>query len=182
MSRNLHQQFDTIDSSEGIPMFYLEYVNHEPISIQGLVNGWPCQVHPTLWMQCSKMQMPRPYQFRLQEAHCYFIDCNSVHSPFSFASRSIRLQRICAAECTRYNSKMEVIWWSSGSFSNWYLLHTTQWHPLEWQQNPHGLWSLSVVVHRCKHHDLKTILLIPMGSKLAVLCGKSPNLSKCVTN
>ena len=29
MSRNLHQQFDAIDSSEGIPMFYLEYVKHD---------------------------------------------------------------------------------------------------------------------------------------------------------
>mmetsp|Transcript_9047 Transcript_9047/g.12527 ORF Transcript_9047/g.12527 Transcript_9047/m.12527 type:complete len:339 (-) Transcript_9047:188-1204(-) len=47
MSRNLHQQFDAIDSSEGIPMFYLEYVSHDPTPIQGLVNGLPYPVYPT---------------------------------------------------------------------------------------------------------------------------------------
>jgi len=47
MSRNLHQQFDAIDSSEGIPMFYLEYIEHEHASIHGVVSNKPCQVYET---------------------------------------------------------------------------------------------------------------------------------------
>lgn len=47
MSRTLHQQFDAIDSSEGIPMFYLQYVSHHPRPIMGVVNRKPCQVYET---------------------------------------------------------------------------------------------------------------------------------------
>ena len=47
MSRNLHQQFDAIDSSEGIPMFYFLYVDHHHAPIQGVVDRWPCQVYET---------------------------------------------------------------------------------------------------------------------------------------
>lgn len=47
MSRNLHQQFDAINSSEGIPMFYLVYVSHHSASIQGVVNNRPCPVYET---------------------------------------------------------------------------------------------------------------------------------------
>ena len=47
MSRNPHQQFDAIDSSEGIPMFYLEYIEHEHASIHGVVSNKPCQVYET---------------------------------------------------------------------------------------------------------------------------------------
>ena len=47
MSRNLHQQFDAIDSSEGIPMFYLEYVNHNPMPMNGIINGRPHPVYET---------------------------------------------------------------------------------------------------------------------------------------
>ena len=47
MSRNLRQQFDAIDSSAGIPMFYLTYVRHSTSSMQGSVSGQPCQVYET---------------------------------------------------------------------------------------------------------------------------------------
>jgi len=47
MSRNLHQQFDAIDSSVGIPMFYLEYVRHDLVSTPGTVSNKPCQVYET---------------------------------------------------------------------------------------------------------------------------------------
>ncbi len=48
MSRNLHEQFDAIDSSEGIPMFYLEYVKHDASPVQGIVNNWPVPVYLTV--------------------------------------------------------------------------------------------------------------------------------------
>lgn len=48
MSRNLHQQFDAIDSSEGIPTFYLEYVRHDASPVQGVVNNWPVPVYSTV--------------------------------------------------------------------------------------------------------------------------------------
>jgi len=47
MSRNLHQQFDGIESTEGISMFYLKYVDHHPAPIQGVVNNKTCQVYET---------------------------------------------------------------------------------------------------------------------------------------
>lgn len=47
MSRNLHQQFDAIDSAEGIPMFYLLYIGHHSTPFQGLANNRPCQVYET---------------------------------------------------------------------------------------------------------------------------------------
>jgi hypothetical protein len=47
MSRNLHQQFDAIDSSEGIPMFYVTYAAHHPEPVAGIVRGKPCQVYET---------------------------------------------------------------------------------------------------------------------------------------
>jgi hypothetical protein len=39
MSRNLHQQFDGINSSESIPMFYLSSVRHNPESIADVVDS-----------------------------------------------------------------------------------------------------------------------------------------------
>ena len=47
MSRYLHQHFDAIDSTEGIPSFYFEYVSHSEIPIQGIVNKKPCMVYET---------------------------------------------------------------------------------------------------------------------------------------
>eukprot|EP01031_Cornospumella_fuschlensis_P035021 gene35021-42410_t len=47
MSCNLHQQFNAIDSSEGIPMFYLQYISHDPTPIMGVVSEKPCQVYET---------------------------------------------------------------------------------------------------------------------------------------
>lgn len=48
MSRFLHQHFDAIDSTEGIPTFYFQYVRHSTQPIQGLVNRWPTPVYETL--------------------------------------------------------------------------------------------------------------------------------------
>jgi hypothetical protein len=47
MRRDLHEYFDAINSTEGIPMFSLEYVAHNPTSIQGIVDGKPCPVYET---------------------------------------------------------------------------------------------------------------------------------------
>jgi hypothetical protein len=47
MSSTLHEQFDGINSSERIPMFYIEYVAHDPIPIQGIVQEKPCSVYET---------------------------------------------------------------------------------------------------------------------------------------
>jgi hypothetical protein len=57
MSRNLHQKFDGIGSSEGIPQFYLEYVSHDPTPIQGVVSGQPSQVYPTLVIAVFKDEL-----------------------------------------------------------------------------------------------------------------------------
>lgn len=48
MSRFLHQQFDAIDSSEGIPQFYFEYVSSDRQHIEGVVNSRPCPVYQTI--------------------------------------------------------------------------------------------------------------------------------------
>jgi hypothetical protein len=48
MSRFLHQQLDAIDSSEGIPQFYLTYISHSTSSHQGLVNSRPTPVYETV--------------------------------------------------------------------------------------------------------------------------------------
>ena len=47
MRRDLHEYFDAINSTEGIPLFYLEYVAHDPTPIQGIVNQKPCSVYAT---------------------------------------------------------------------------------------------------------------------------------------
>lgn len=47
MSRFLHQHFDVIDSTEGIPTFYFQYVNHNAQHIQGLINNKPVLMYET---------------------------------------------------------------------------------------------------------------------------------------
>jgi hypothetical protein len=47
MSRNLHQQFDALSSTEGIPMFYLTYVAYSSDSTQGVVDGKATVVYET---------------------------------------------------------------------------------------------------------------------------------------
>jgi hypothetical protein len=42
MSRHLHEHFDGISSSVWIPMFYLDYIAHDPTQIQGVVGEKPC--------------------------------------------------------------------------------------------------------------------------------------------
>ena len=82
MSRNLHQQFDAIDSSEGIPMFYLEYyVKHDASPVQGIVNNWPVPVYPTVVNAVLfKDEDARSVliQLLLQRAYRYFTYNNSV--------------------------------------------------------------------------------------------------------
>jgi hypothetical protein len=46
-SRNLHQQFDAIDSTDGVEQFYLKYVCHDPNPCMGLLNGKECPVYAT---------------------------------------------------------------------------------------------------------------------------------------
>jgi hypothetical protein len=48
MSRFLHQHFDVIDSTEGIPTFYFQYVEHHPQHIQGLIKNKPSPVYETI--------------------------------------------------------------------------------------------------------------------------------------
>lgn len=47
MRRDLHEYFDGLNSTEGIPMFYLEYVSHDPTPTQGVVDNKPCPVYET---------------------------------------------------------------------------------------------------------------------------------------
>jgi hypothetical protein len=47
MSRLLHQHFDAIDSTEGIPTFYLRYVCHSSQSVRGVVKKKPSAVYET---------------------------------------------------------------------------------------------------------------------------------------
>lgn len=47
MRRDLHEYFDGINSTEGIPLFYLEYVSHDSTPLQGIVDGKPCPVYET---------------------------------------------------------------------------------------------------------------------------------------
>ena len=47
MTRSLHQQYDAIDSTEGVSQFYLQYVGHDASSQQGIVNKKPCPVYAT---------------------------------------------------------------------------------------------------------------------------------------
>ncbi|RYY77504.1 MAG: hypothetical protein EOO69_13925 [Moraxellaceae bacterium] len=46
-SRNLHQQYDAIDSTAGVEQFYLQYVGHDPNPSQGIVNKKQCSVYAT---------------------------------------------------------------------------------------------------------------------------------------
>lgn len=46
-SRNLHQQYDAIDSAVGVEQFYLQYVAHDPNPCSGLVNKKQCPVYAT---------------------------------------------------------------------------------------------------------------------------------------
>jgi hypothetical protein len=48
MSRFLHQHFDAIDSTEGIPTFYLSYQGHSTDSMAGVVLDKTCLVYETL--------------------------------------------------------------------------------------------------------------------------------------
>lgn len=59
MSRYLHQHFDAIDSSEGIPTFYLSYEGHHEVSMQGFVRGKPCQVYETTVHAVFKDELAR---------------------------------------------------------------------------------------------------------------------------
>lgn len=47
MSRFLHQQLDAIDSTEGIPQFYLRYVAHSEQLHQGIFNNKPIPTYET---------------------------------------------------------------------------------------------------------------------------------------
>jgi hypothetical protein len=47
MSRNLHQKFDGISSTEGIPTFLLEYAGHSQEALLGLVDRCRCSVYET---------------------------------------------------------------------------------------------------------------------------------------
>jgi hypothetical protein len=47
MSRSLHQQYDALDSTEGVPQFYFQYVRHDIVGHQGIVKKKPCQVFTT---------------------------------------------------------------------------------------------------------------------------------------
>lgn len=47
MGCDLHEYFNGINSTEGIPLFYIEYVSHDPTPIQGIVNEKPCPVYET---------------------------------------------------------------------------------------------------------------------------------------
>lgn len=47
MSRHLHQHFDAIDSTEGIPMFYFQYVGHDRKGIAGYVHNKPTPLYET---------------------------------------------------------------------------------------------------------------------------------------
>lgn len=48
MSRSLHQQYDALDSTEGVSQFYLMYVRHDAVSHLGIVNEKPCPVFTTV--------------------------------------------------------------------------------------------------------------------------------------
>jgi hypothetical protein len=43
----LHQQFDAIDSSVGIPSFYVLYAGHSQAPVSGVLNKKPCPVYET---------------------------------------------------------------------------------------------------------------------------------------
>lgn len=46
-SRNLHQQFDAINSTAGVEQFCLKYVSHDPNPCMGLLNRKECPVYAT---------------------------------------------------------------------------------------------------------------------------------------
>lgn len=48
MSRYLHQQFDALDSTEGIPQFYFKYISHNSNGFMVLSNNQPCMVYETI--------------------------------------------------------------------------------------------------------------------------------------
>jgi len=48
MSRSLHQQYDALDSTEGVAQFYLQYVRHDTVGHQGIVNKKTCNVFTTV--------------------------------------------------------------------------------------------------------------------------------------
>jgi hypothetical protein len=47
MSCTLRQYFEGLNSTQGIPLFYLLYISHDPVPISSLIDGKPCLVYGT---------------------------------------------------------------------------------------------------------------------------------------